>query len=175
MRAESVDPPVIVAAKVALSWPLDFDDPGPEVGQLAGAEWRGNGLFQADDGHAVQRTDTGPESPSRSTAVCVSGRGGMRRRQLSPWHMVTLAQPLSVPVVSGKTQSVRVARRSMEPSAPYQRSLLKHSNGSRPSHDAINFVLGLAAPLEHGDQLQRVKLIVLRSTDIRVPASSASR
>jgi len=46
---------VIVARKIADLGPFDLDHPRTEVSELAGAERRGNGLFEGDDGDALQR------------------------------------------------------------------------------------------------------------------------
>lgn len=45
----AVDNAVVIAGEVALTAPLDFDDIGAEVGEMAGAERRRDRLLEADD------------------------------------------------------------------------------------------------------------------------------
>jgi len=55
VRGQAVDALVVATGKVAAARAFDLDHAGAQVGQLAGAERRGDGMFQADDGDAVQR------------------------------------------------------------------------------------------------------------------------
>ncbi|CAH0301155.1 hypothetical protein SRABI70_04374 [Pseudomonas sp. Bi70] len=54
VRGQTIDPLVVTAGEVAAAGALDLDHPGAHVGELTGAEWRRNGVFQADHGDAVQ-------------------------------------------------------------------------------------------------------------------------
>ena len=50
----AVDPLVVAAGEVAGTGPLDLDHPCAEVGQLARAERRGDGVLEADHGDAIE-------------------------------------------------------------------------------------------------------------------------
>ncbi len=54
MRGQAVDPLVITAGEIAGTGPLDLDHPCAEVGQLARAERRGDGVLEADHGDAIE-------------------------------------------------------------------------------------------------------------------------
>ena len=55
--ARPCDALVVAAGEVAGTGALDLDHPRAEVGQLPGAERRGDGVLEADHGDAVERTD----------------------------------------------------------------------------------------------------------------------
>ncbi len=54
MRGQSLRGGVVGTREVAAVGPLDLDHPGAEVGELAGGEGGRDGLFDGDDGDAVQ-------------------------------------------------------------------------------------------------------------------------
>ncbi len=54
MRGQAVDPLVVAAGEIAGTGPLDLDHPCAEVGQLARAERRGDGVLEADHGDAIE-------------------------------------------------------------------------------------------------------------------------
>lgn len=49
VRALTCDSRVVVAVEIAFAWAFDFDYTGSLVGELAGAEGSGDGLFEGDD------------------------------------------------------------------------------------------------------------------------------
>src|SRR5690606_35158826 len=53
----AVDALVVASGEVTGTGALHLDDPGAQVRELAGAERRRDGVFQADYGDAVQGTD----------------------------------------------------------------------------------------------------------------------
>ncbi len=55
VRRQAVDPLVVTAGEIADAGAFDLDHPRAEIGQLAGAEGRGDGVLQADHGDAVER------------------------------------------------------------------------------------------------------------------------
>ena len=55
MRGQPIDPLVVAAGEVAGTGPLDLDHPCAEVGQLARAERRGDGVLEADHSDAIER------------------------------------------------------------------------------------------------------------------------
>ncbi len=55
VRGQPAHALVVAAGEVARARTFDLDDARAHVRQLAGAERRGDGVFQADDGDAVQR------------------------------------------------------------------------------------------------------------------------
>ena len=74
MRGQTVYPLVIGTRKVANAGALDLDDARAQVSELAGTKRRGDGVFQRDDGNAVERSglwahqnDLG--SPSKCSAT----------------------------------------------------------------------------------------------------------
>lgn len=54
VRGEALRGGVVGAGEVAAVGALDLDDPGAEVGELAGGEGGGYGLFDGDDGDSVE-------------------------------------------------------------------------------------------------------------------------
>ena len=56
MRGLAHDPGVIGTRKIALAGSLHLDHACAQVGELACAERGGNGVFQRDDGDAVEGT-----------------------------------------------------------------------------------------------------------------------
>ncbi len=54
MRGQAVDPLVVAAGEIPGTGPLDLDHPCAEVGQLARAERRGDGVLEADHGDAIE-------------------------------------------------------------------------------------------------------------------------
>ena len=54
MRGQAADPLVVATGKVTAAGAFDLDHPCAEVGELAGAERRGDGVLQADHGDAIQ-------------------------------------------------------------------------------------------------------------------------
>ncbi|MNY51822.1 hypothetical protein D3C86_1874440 [compost metagenome] len=56
MRGHAAHALVVATGEIAGAWALDLDHAGAQVGQLAGAERRGNGVFQADHGNAIEGT-----------------------------------------------------------------------------------------------------------------------
>ena len=56
MRGETLDPRIVGAREIANARPLDLDDARAEVGELARAEGRGDGVLKRDDGRAGKRT-----------------------------------------------------------------------------------------------------------------------
>jgi hypothetical protein len=55
VRRQSLYAAVIGAGEIAGAGPLDLDHAGAEIGELARAERRGNGLFEGNDGDAFKR------------------------------------------------------------------------------------------------------------------------
>src|SRR5690606_29108214 len=54
MRGQAIDTLVVAPGEVTGTGPLHLDHPGAEVGQLARAERRGDGVLEADHGDAVE-------------------------------------------------------------------------------------------------------------------------
>src|SRR5690606_7656478 len=54
VRGQAVDALVIAPGEIAGAGPLDLDHAGAEIGQLARTERRGDGVFEADHGDAVE-------------------------------------------------------------------------------------------------------------------------
>jgi hypothetical protein len=54
VRGLALDAGVVGAGEVARAGALDLDHARAEVGELAGAERRGDGVFEGDDGDAVE-------------------------------------------------------------------------------------------------------------------------
>ncbi|MNI84586.1 hypothetical protein D3C73_1415030 [compost metagenome] len=57
VRGEAVDALVVTSGEVTRTWAFDLDYTCAEIGQLSGTEGRCYGMFKADDGNAVERTD----------------------------------------------------------------------------------------------------------------------
>src|SRR5690606_8961536 len=62
MRGQAIDTLVVAPGEVTGTGPLHLDHPGAEVGQLARAERRGDGVLEADHGDAVEGTRLGSRS-----------------------------------------------------------------------------------------------------------------
>ncbi|MNZ69373.1 hypothetical protein D3C78_876700 [compost metagenome] len=54
MRGQAIDALIVTAGKVTDTWAFYLDYAGAKVGQLTGAKGRGNRMFEADDGDAVE-------------------------------------------------------------------------------------------------------------------------
>ena len=57
VRSLAFDARVVGAGEVTRAGALDLDHAGTEVGELARAERRGDGMFEGDDGDAVEGPD----------------------------------------------------------------------------------------------------------------------
>ena len=55
VRGQAGDALVVAAGEVAAAGPLELDHPGAEVGELAGAEGRGDRVLEREDGDAFER------------------------------------------------------------------------------------------------------------------------
>src|SRR5699024_6979733 len=74
-----LDGRVVAAGEVANPGSFDLDDPGPQVGELAGGERGRDGLLAADDGDALERAGAGhamPPIPCGTGAVVVGAGQG---------------------------------------------------------------------------------------------------
>src|SRR6185503_21184575 len=67
MRTQATHAFVVGAREVARAGTLDLDHPGAEIGELARAERRRNGVLERHDPHTVQRPH-GVRSPSEVAA-----------------------------------------------------------------------------------------------------------
>src|SRR5690606_1163397 len=80
--SQAVHALVIASGEIPGAGALHLDDPGAQVRQLAGAERRRDGMFEADHGNAVQRTNLVvllshvPVPLLASLALVVSARQG---------------------------------------------------------------------------------------------------
>ena len=80
MAANAVDVVVVFAGEVAAARPLDLDDVGAHVGEVAAAQGRRDGVLQRDDTHAFQRSHR-DGSFIRDGAGKRGGRGKLKRRR----------------------------------------------------------------------------------------------
>lgn len=86
VRGETGRRGVVAAREVTAVDPLDLDDPGPEIGELPGGEGGRDGLFDGDDGDALQgqgkrlhARDHVPRARALSCGGRSAGRPGLTR------------------------------------------------------------------------------------------------